>query len=148
SSSAPAVPAVACRHRFVCSRSPAAAPAMHHVRVTAHPVPTVVLVGPSGAGKSTLLPLVAARLGAVVADGDTLHPPANVAKMAAGEPLTDTDRAPWLAAIATWIGEQEAAGRMAVVACSALKERYRDVLRAGHPGVVFVQLVASEAELE
>jgi gluconokinase len=90
---------------------------------------------------------LAARTGAATAEGDALHPAANVAKMAAGIALTDDDREPWLKAIAGWIGEQEQLGRDAVVACSALRRKHRDLLRAGHPSVVFVQLVAPEAEL-
>ena len=109
----------------------------------------VVVTGVSGVGKSTVAGELAARLGDVdVAEADVFHPPANVAKMASGVPLTDADREPWLREIAGWIGERERVGSDAVVACSALRRRYRDVLREGHPSVAFVQLVAPVAELE
>jgi gluconokinase len=109
---------------------------------------TVVVCGASGVGKTTIGRALAERLGAEWAEGDDFHSPENVAKMAAGRPLTDADREPWLRAIAAWIGEQERAGRDAVVACSALKREYRDTLRDGHPSVVFVQLRAPADELE
>ncbi|MBO0867854.1 MAG: gluconokinase [Micromonosporaceae bacterium] len=93
----------------------------------------VVLSGVSGSGKTTVGTLLAHRLGVPYAEADDFHPPANVAKMAAGHPLTDEDRAPWLAAISAWIGERLRAGTGGVVTCSALKPAYRDVLRNGHP---------------
>jgi gluconokinase len=68
--------------------------------------------------------------------------------MASGVPLTDADREPWLRSIASWIGDRERVGRDGVVACSALRRPYRDLLRDGHPSVIFVQLVAPVAELE
>ncbi len=108
---------------------------------------TVVVCGPSGAGKSTVGRLLAARIGAAWEEGDELHPTANVAKMAAGTPLTDADREPWLGRVAAWIGEQERGGRDGVIACSALRRAYRDVLRDGHASVVFVLLVADATEL-
>ena len=101
---------------------------------------TVVLMGVAGSGKSSVMAALVARLGWPFLEGDALHPPANVTKMAAGEPLTDADRAPWLAAIARWIGRQERARRSSVLTCSALRRPYRDVLRAGHPSVWFVHL--------
>jgi gluconokinase len=79
----------------------------------------------------------------VFAEGDDFHPAASVAKMAAGVPLTDEDRWPWLHALAGWIGAREAAGEDAVLTCSALKRTYRDLLRAGHPSVRFVHVTAS-----
>ena len=117
-----------------------AAPPPHRTR-------TVVVCGPSGVGKTTVGRRLAARIGAEWAEGDELHPPENVAKMAAGIPLTDADRAPWLRRVAGWIGTQEAAGRDGVIACSALRRAYRDVLREGHPSVAFVLLVAPATEL-
>ena len=112
------------------------------------PSTTVVLMGVSGSGKSSVLPSLAVRLGAVSLEGDTLHPAVNVAKMASGRPLTDEDREPWLGSIAAWIGQRERAGETAVVACSALRGRYRDILRDGHPSVVFVHLAVPRPELE
>jgi gluconokinase len=91
----------------------------------------VVVAGVAGCGKTTVGQLVAARLHCEFADGDSFHPPANIAKMHAGEPLTDDDRWPWLRAIVAWMDERAAAGESAVVACSALKRAYRDVLRSG-----------------
>ena len=105
----------------------------------------VVVMGVSGAGKSTVGVLLATALGGVFADGDAFHSPANIAKMAAGLPLTDADRAPWLALIAVWIGQRTAAAP-GVVACSALRRAYRRVLIAGRPGVALVYL-AGEHDL-
>lgn len=98
----------------------------------------VVLMGVAGCGKSTVAALLAGRLGWPFAEGDDLHPPANVAKMHAGHPLTDDDRRPWLERIAAWIDAQVAAGRSAIVTCSALKRSYRDLLRRDQ--VTFVYL--------
>ncbi len=100
----------------------------------------VVLAGVSGSGKSTVGQLLAARLHWQWADGDSFHSAANIAKMAARHPLTDSDRLPWLAEIGRWIGQETSQGRSVVVACSALKRDYRDVLRAGHPQVRIVYL--------
>lgn len=93
--------------------------------------PILLVAGVSGAGKSAVGRAVADALGWPFLEGDDLHPPANRAKMAAGQPLDDRDRAPWLARVAAWIGAQAAADRPGVVACSALRRRYRDRLRAG-----------------
>lgn len=103
----------------------------------------VVVMGVAGSGKSTVAARLAARLGCELAEADAFHSPANVAKMSAGIPLDDEDRRPWLAEIAAWIRERDQAGRSAVVACSALKRAYRDVLRAASPHVVFVHLAAA-----
>lgn len=103
---------------------------------------TVVLMGVSGSGKSSVAAELADRTGWEFMEGDDLHPERNRSKMAAGHPLDDDDRWPWLRRIADWIGEQEAAGRNAVVTASALRRPYRDLLRAGHPSVHFVHLLA------
>ncbi len=103
---------------------------------------TIVVMGVSGSGKSTVMRLLAQRLGWESAEGDEFHSAANIEKMRSGHELTDADRWPWLEAIAAWIGQQEAAGQDAVVASSALKRAYRDVLRANHPSVWFAHLVA------
>ena len=100
----------------------------------------VVVAGVSGSGKSTIGALLAGRLGWAFADGDSFHPAANVAKMAAGTPLTDEDRWPWLGAIGAWMDERAAAGESGVVACSALKRAYRGVLLDGRPAARLVFL--------
>jgi gluconokinase len=100
----------------------------------------LVVIGVAGAGKTTVANRLGDRLRCQVADADDFHPPANVAKMSAGIPLQDEDRWPWLEAIAAWIRAHQAAGRTAVVTCSALKRAYRDVLRAASPRVAFVHL--------
>ena len=96
---------------------------------------TVVVMGVAGSGKTTVGGALAAALRVEFVDADSLHPAENVAKMAAGRPLDDTDRAPWLAAVAAVLERADGV----VVACSALKRRYRDVLRVV-PGVRFVFL--------
>ncbi|SDI39157.1 gluconokinase [Actinokineospora alba] len=90
-------------------------------------MPVVVVMGVAGSGKSTVASLLAERLGLPWVDADVFHPPANVARMAAGMPLRDVDREPWLAAVADWIAAHSDTG--CVVACSALTRRYRDRLR-------------------
>lgn len=109
-------------------------------------ISVVVMMGVSGAGKSTLALALAQRLGWDFEEGDELHPAANVAKMAAGRPLSDADRRPWLEQVARWIDAEIAAGRRGVITCSALKRAYRDVLR--RPEVLFVYLAVPRAELE
>ena len=105
------------------------------------PPDRIVVMGVSGSGKSTVALALAQRRGAAFVDGDELHPPGNVAKMAAGTALTDEDRWPWLAAVRATLRSSEAV----VVACSALRRAYRDALR-GAPGVRFVHLVVSPEE--
>jgi gluconokinase len=100
----------------------------------------VIVAGVSGSGKTTVGTLLAGRLGWRFADGDDLHPAANVAKMRAGIPLTDTDRRPWLRAIAAWMDERIARGEDAVVACSALRRSSRDLLLDGRPAARMVFL--------
>jgi gluconokinase len=100
--------------------------------------PVLVVMGVTGSGKSTLAALLAQRLGWPLQEGDALHPQANVDKMAAGQPLDDADRQPWLRLVAAWIDARAAAGEPGIVTCSALKRAYRDVLR--REGVRFVHL--------
>ncbi|GAA1146904.1 gluconokinase [Ornithinicoccus hortensis] len=107
-----------------------AAPRTHHV----------VVIGVSGSGKSTIAAELAGRLNLRFADADDFHPPANVAKMSEGIPLTDEDRLPWLQSLATWMRERGAAGESTVLACSALKRSYRDLLREGGGQVAFLHL--------
>ncbi|GAA3751364.1 gluconokinase [Microbacterium kribbense] len=102
------------------------------------PGPAIVVMGVSASGKSSVGVALADRLGIRFVDADDLHPQANVVKMAAGMPLDDADRAPWLDAVATRL----AAGGI-VVACSALKRAYRDGLRSSAPDTVFVHLTGS-----
>jgi gluconokinase len=107
--------------------------------------PVLVLMGVSGCGKSTVAGLLAGRLGWDFEEGDDLHPPANVDKMASGHPLDDEDRWPWLAKVAQWIAEHTRAGRAGIITCSALKKSYRDVLRGEH--VVFVYLAGTREQI-
>jgi gluconokinase len=100
----------------------------------------LVVMGVSGSGKSTVADRLAARLGWRYEDGDGFHPPSNVAKMSAGQPLTDEDRWPWLQAIADEIDRLSAASERAVIACSALKRAYRAVLVHGRDDVRIVFL--------
>ncbi len=109
--------------------------------------PTVVVMGVSGAGKSAVGRRLASALGTRFADGDDYHPAANVAKMAAGQPLDDDDRAPWLARLREVIEDGLRSGDGVVVACSALKERYRDALSGGDPRVRFVYLEGDAATI-
>ena len=102
--------------------------------------PRVVVMGVSGCGKSTVGELLAQQLGVPFVDGDGLHPAANVAKMSAGIPLTDEDRWPWLEAVGAAIAAEPGG---AVMACSALRRVYRDVIRRAAPGTVFVHLHGS-----
>lgn len=107
----------------------------------------VLVMGVAGSGKSTVGEGLAAALGVAFFDADAFHPPANVERMARAIPLTDDDRAPWLAALADLLGGRLAAGESTVLACSALKRRYRDRLRAACPTLAFVFLKGDEALL-
>ena len=108
-------------------------------------VPAVVIVmGVSGSGKSTVGALLASRLRWEFEDADWFHPASNVDKMHRGIPLTDEDRRPWLAAIAGWIDNTRRSGGHAVIACSALKRRYRDVLIGSRVDVRLVYLKGDE----
>lgn len=93
----------------------------------------VVVMGVSASGKSSVAERLAHALGAEFVEGDRHHPPRNVARMTAGVPLTDADRAGWLATLAGLIEQARGQRRSLVLACSALKRSYRDVLRAGGP---------------
>src|SRR5664279_5802371 len=97
-------------------------------------------MGVSGSGKTTIADKLAERLGWTFEDGDRFHPASNVAKMSAGHPLTDEDRWPWLRAIADEIDRVCKAGERAVIACSALKRAYRDILVHGRSDVRIVFL--------
>lgn len=103
-------------------------------------LPPIIVMGVSGSGKSTLGALLGQRLGIPFIDGDDLHPVANKEKMKAGHPLDDDDRRPWLETIGRTLADGQAEGHATVVACSALKRSYRDLLRALAPGLVFVHL--------
>ncbi|NUO64687.1 MAG: gluconokinase [Gemmatimonadaceae bacterium] len=103
-----------------------------------------VVMGAAGAGKTLVGTRLAATLGIPFIDGDDYHPPANVAKMAAGIPLGDDDRAGWLRVLADRLADARARNEGLVVACSALKRAYRDVLRTGDPDVRFIYLVAAK----
>ncbi len=97
-------------------------------------------MGVSGSGKSTVGEALARRLRVPFVDADTLHPRANIAKMAGGEPLNDDDRHPWLQKVGDWLAAHRGGG---VVSCSALKREYRDLLRAHCPAVEFLYLTGS-----
>jgi len=102
--------------------------------------PLVVVTGVSGSGKSVVGQALADRLGVTYADGDDFHSPANVAKMRAGEPLSDEDRRPWLDAIGRWLHAHTGSG--AVASCSALRRAHRAQLLRAAPGAIFLHLNA------
>jgi len=99
----------------------------------------IIIMGVSGCGKSTIGKMLAGRLDWPFYDGDDYHPPANVAKMSAGIPLNDADREGWLTALGDLIERQSAAGANGVLACSALKESYRTLLRRGPVRFVYLK---------
>ena len=105
----------------------------------------LIVMGVSGSGKSTIADQLAQRIGWTFEDGDRFHPASNVAKMKAGHPLTDEDRWPWLRAIAAEIDRVCRDGEHAVIACSALKRAYRDVLVHGRNDVRIVYLDGTQA---
>ncbi len=112
---------------------------------SALPRPVVlVFMGVAGSGKTTVAAIVAGRLGWPFEEGDALHPQSNIEKMAAGIPLTDDDRWPWLAKIADWIDQRLDAGENGLITCSALKRSYRDLINRRGSGVVFVYLAGSK----
>jgi len=100
----------------------------------------IVVMGVSGSGKSTVAAALAAALGGVYLDADDLHPAANVAKMAAGIPLSDDDRMPWLRIVGEALAEADRRDVVTVIACSGLRRRYRDVLREAAPDLCLVHL--------
>ncbi|MEO5874343.1 MAG: gluconokinase [Streptosporangiaceae bacterium] len=105
---------------------------------TPHPAgPQLVVMGVTGSGKTTVGIALAHELGVPFADGDDFHGEANIAKMAAGTPLDDADRLPWLRSVGAWLGERPGGG---VIGCSALKRSYRDLLREYAPAARFVHL--------
>jgi gluconokinase len=103
----------------------------------------VILMGVAGSGKTTVGEALARRLGWYFYDADTFHPAENVAKMANGTPLTDSDRAPWLAALHALISASLKENRPPILACSALKESYRQQLLEGNKGALIVYLKGS-----
>ena len=105
----------------------------------------LVVMGVAGSGKTTVARTLAERLGWRFQEGDALHPPANVAKMSAGTPLTDEDRWPWLHAIAAVIDTWRAEGASGIVTCSALKRAYRDILIGPREDVRLVHLAGEKA---
>ena len=107
----------------------------------------VVVMGVSGVGKTTVATALASRVGYEFAEADDFHPQTNIEKMSAGVPLNDEDRAPWLRALADWMRQRYDEGRSTVMACSALRRRYRDILREGAPDAFFVHLVGDQALL-
>lgn len=107
-----------------------------------------VVMGVSGSGKSTLARSLADELGADFIEGDALHPPANIARMATGVPLTDADRFDWLRSLAAELQRAREDGRSVVLACSALKRIYRDLLRAADPELLFLHLDGATELLE
>ena len=110
--------------------------------------PSIVVMGVAGVGKTTVATALAERLGLPYAEADDFHPQGNVDKMAAGIPLDDADREPWLRALGGWLGARRAEGSGGVVTCSALKRSYRDILREDCPDLVFLHLSGSDALIQ
>jgi carbohydrate kinase (thermoresistant glucokinase family) len=109
------------------------------------PPGVLLIMGVSGSGKTTIAALLSALLRWELADADAFHPAANVQKMCSGIPLTDEDRWPWIQAIAAWIDDTRRAGRHGIVACSALKRSYRDMLIGTRHDVRLVYLKGDAA---
>ncbi|WP_026065926.1 gluconokinase [Actinoalloteichus spitiensis] len=105
----------------------------------------VLVIGVSGSGKSTVGALLAERLNRPFVDSDSLHPPANIEKMATGQPLTDEDRLPWLRIVGERIAKGVDAGEPPVVACSALRRDYRDLVRGYAPNLFLVHLAGDRS---
>jgi gluconokinase len=108
-------------------------------------VPPIVVMGVQGCGKSTVGRLLADSLGGHFIDGDDLHSSGAKAKMASGHPLTDDDRLPWLTRVADSMVTELTQGHIVIVACSALKRSYRDLMRSIVPGLVFAELFGDQA---
>lgn len=104
------------------------------------PTRHIIVMGVSGCGKSTIAVGIAEAMSLPFAEADRFHPEANVAKMAAGTPLTDEDRWPWLRDLSAWMASQADLGQSTVMACSALRRSYRDLLRSGPPSLDLVHL--------
>ncbi len=100
----------------------------------------VIVMGVSGCGKSTVAAGVGAAMDLPFAEADRFHPAANIAKMEAGTPLVDADRWPWLGELSGWMAAQAREGHSTVMACSALRRSYRDLLRSGPPSLDFIHL--------
>jgi len=109
--------------------------------------PLIVVMGVAGSGKTTIASGLAERLGVPFVEGDSLHPAANVKKMASGIPLTDDDRWPWLEAIGERMEVERVTGHGVVVSCSALRHVYRDCLRKKVGGTVHFILLDGSREL-
>ncbi|GEB36954.1 gluconokinase [Gluconacetobacter liquefaciens] len=112
------------------------------------PPHVIVLMGVSGSGKTSVAEGLHNLLGWPFQEGDLLHPKANVDKMAAGIPLTDEDRLPWLGLCHAWIAERLADGGGGILTCSALKRSYRDILRGESRRVTFIYLDVPKTVLE
>lgn len=104
------------------------------------PPRVIIIMGVAGSGKSTVAALLASRNGGRYCDADEFHPPANIEKMAAGIPLDDDDRWPWLRRLKAEVIDATPDGQLSVLACSALKKRYREILGVGQPGISLVYL--------
>ena len=108
----------------------------------------LILMGVAGCGKTTAADNLHRALGWPVAEADDFHPPANIAKMSEGIPLTDEDRWPWLKSLRDWMSARAAEGVRTIVTCSALKRSYRDLLSGAQGRVFFIHLLAQPDELQ
>ena len=108
----------------------------------------LIFMGVAGSGKTTVAALFAKKTGATFYEGDEFHPPANIARMRSGIPLTDDDREQWLQTLREIVTRALAASEFAVLTCSALKAKYRERLQGGDPRVKFVHLTGPRALLE
>jgi gluconokinase len=111
------------------------------------PLQAIIVMGVAGSGKSTVAAALAKTVDGRFLDADDFHPAANIAKMAAGHPLDDTDRAPWLARMRREVIDAAPPGKLTVLACSALKKAYRDQLGSGSAGVALVYLEGDKETL-